>query len=216
MTYTRLWPVELEHGRLRLRPLRRRDRAAWEEVQLRNRDWLQPWEATAPDGSVPPSYAGMVAGLRRQAREGRALPFAIEVDGRLRGQLTVSMLAWGAFRSGSVGYWIDRQVAGRGHVPCAVGLAADHCFAGGVHRLEINIRPENAPSLAVVRKLGLRDEGLRRGLLHIDGDWRDHVSFAVLADEVPEGLHARAHAAREVPREASRDDLGNGGSATRL
>ncbi|WP_336921837.1 GNAT family N-acetyltransferase [Aquipuribacter sp. SD81] len=189
----RLWPVELGHGPLRLRPLRRRDQHAWEEVQVRNRDWLQPWEATSPDSATPPTFAQMVAGMRRQAREGRALPFAIDVDGRLRGQLTVSLLAWGAFRSGTVGYWIDRAVAGRGHVPCAVGLAVDHCFAAGLHRMEVNIRPENGPSLAVARRLGLREEGLRRGLLHIDGDWRDHLSFAVLAEEVPDGLHARAH-----------------------
>ena len=67
----------------------------------------------------------------------------------------------------------------------------DHCFAGGMNRLEVNIRPENGPSLAVVRKLGLREEGLRRRLLHIDGDWRDHVSFALLAEDAPGGVLAR-------------------------
>ena len=201
------WPVTLRHGALVLRPLRRRDMSAWNEVQLRNREWLRPWEATTPDGGVPPSFAQMVAGLRRQAREGRAMPFVVEVEGRLRGQVTVSMIAWGASRSGSVGYWIDRDVAGQGHVPCAVALAADHCFDVGLNRLEVNIRPENGPSLAVVRKLGLREEGLRGKLLHIDGAWRDHLSFAVTADEVPEGLHARLHARAVEDR--------HGGSATR-
>lgn len=191
------WPVTLEHGPLRLRGLRRRDLGAWNDAQLRNREWLRPWEATAPDGGAPPSFAQMVSGLRRQARDGRAMPFVIEVDGRLRGQVTVSGITWGAFRSGSVGYWIDHEVAGRGHVPCAVALAVDHCFAAGLHRLEVNIRPENTPSLAVVRKLGLREEGLRRRLLHIDGDWRDHVSFAVTVEEVhPDGLHDRLHDGR--------------------
>ncbi|WP_380165699.1 GNAT family N-acetyltransferase [Jannaschia sp. R86511] len=193
-TGARLWPVTLEHGRLRLRPLRRRDLTVWNDVQLRNRDWLRPWEATSPDGGTPPSFVQMVSGLRRQAREGRAVPLVIEVDGRLAGQVTVSLIAWGAFRSGSVGYWIDRAVAGQGHVPCAVALVVDHCFEVGLNRVEVNIRPENAPSLAVVRKLGLREEGLRRGLLHIDGAWRDHLSFAVTAQEVPEGLHTRLHA----------------------
>lgn len=190
----RLWPVTLEHDRVRLRPLRRRDLAAWNDVQLRNRDWLRPWEATSPEGGQPPSFAQMVSGLRRQAREARAVPLVIEVDGRLRGQVTVSLIAWGAYRSGSVGYWIDQDVAGQGHVPCAVALVVDHCFDVGLNRLEVNVRPGNDPSLAVVRKLGLREEGLRRRLLHIDGDWRDHRSFAVTGDEVPDGLHARLHA----------------------
>ena len=167
---------------------------AWNDVQTRNREWLRPWEATSPDGGVPPTFAQMVANLRRQAREGRAMPFVVEVDGRLRGQVTVSSIAWGAFRSGSVGYWVDEAVAGRGIVPCAVAMVTDHCVSVGMNRLEVNIRPENGPSLTVVRKLGLRQEGLRRRLLHIDGDWRDHLSFAVTADEVPGGLHRRLHA----------------------
>jgi ribosomal-protein-alanine N-acetyltransferase len=60
-----------------------------------------------------------------------------------------------------------------------------------MHRIEINIRPENAPSLRVVEKLGFRNEGLRPRLLHIDGDWRDHQCFALNAEEVPGGLLAR-------------------------
>ncbi len=61
----------------------------------------------------------------------------------------------------------------------------------GLHRVEINIRPENTASLRVVAKLGFRDEGLRRSYLHIDGDWRDHRTFALTAGEVPGGLLAR-------------------------
>ena len=49
----------------------------------------------------------------------------------------------------------------------------------GLHRVEVNIRPENVASLAVVRKLGFRDEGLRARYLHINGAWRDHRTFAL-------------------------------------
>ncbi len=52
----------------------------------------------------------------------------------------------------------------------------------------MNIRPENAPSRRVAEKLGFRDEGLRRAYLHIDGGWRDHISYALTAPEVPEGM----------------------------
>ncbi|MBD4156703.1 RimJ/RimL family protein N-acetyltransferase, partial [Xanthomonas citri pv. citri] len=34
------WPVTLRHGTLALRPLRRRDREAWEEQRTHNREWL--------------------------------------------------------------------------------------------------------------------------------------------------------------------------------
>jgi ribosomal-protein-alanine N-acetyltransferase len=68
-------------------------------------------------------------------------------------------------------------------------MATDHCFRVlGLHRMEINIRPENAPSLRVVEKLGFRPECLRPRYLHINGAWADHRSFALTAEEVPGGL----------------------------
>ena len=89
--------------------------------------------------------------------------------------------------------WVVEDAAGQGLVPAAVARAGDYVLGDlGLHRIEINIRPENAASLAVVRKLGLRDEGVRERYLHIDGDWRDHRSFAVVAEELgPGGLTAR-------------------------
>jgi ribosomal-protein-alanine N-acetyltransferase len=48
----------------------------------------------------------------------------------------------------------------------------------------------------VVEKLGFREEGLRPRYLHIDGAWRDHLVFALTAEELPEGLLARWHRAR--------------------
>ena len=60
----------------------------------------------------------------------------------------------------------------------------EHRRSVRLHRVEVNIRPENTPSLRVVEKLQLREEGLRPRYLHIDGDWRDHRCFAVHAEEV--------------------------------
>ncbi|GAB7190136.1 GNAT family protein [Kineococcus sp. NUM-3379] len=187
------WPVRLQEGALVLRPLRRRDGARWREVRLANAAWLRPWEATSPEGAEPPpTFGQMVRAFTREARAGRMLPLVVEVDGQLAGQVTVSGITWGSLRSAHVGYWIDRRFAGRGLIPLALALVGDHCFrAMGLHRLELNIRPENAASLRVVEKLGLRDEGLRERLLHIDGRWRDHRTFAVTAEEVPLGLRTR-------------------------
>ena len=122
---------------------------------------------------------------------GRHLP------GDLAGQLTVSGITWGSARMGSAGYWVSRDVAG-GVIPTALALAVDHCFfTVGLHRIEVNIRPENQASLRVVEKLGFRQEGIRERFLHIDGDWRDHLSFALTADEVPDGLMRRWRTSRQ-------------------
>jgi [ribosomal protein S5]-alanine N-acetyltransferase len=53
-----------------------------------------------------------------------------------------------------------------------------------LHRVEVDIRPENAASLRVVEKLGLRREGFYERFLDIDGGWRDHVAFAVTVEEL--------------------------------
>lgn len=192
------WPVTLADGRVGLRPLRLRDAAPWREVRARNAEWLRRWEATSPEPArdAAPTYAAMVRRLKAEAREGRTFPFVVTYDDALVGQLTVGGVSWGSLRSAHVGYWIDQRVAGRGVMPTAVALATDHCFAVGLHRVEINIRPENVASRRVVEKLEFRPEGLRPAYLHIDGDWRDHLSFALTAEEVPGGLLARWNRSR--------------------
>jgi len=185
------WPVQLA-GRttagqeLLLDPLRRRDRKDWVRVRSVNREWLGPWEATAPeDDPRPVSFSGLVRHYNREGRAGRMMPFTIRTEGQVVGQLVLFGISWGSLLSTSAGYWIDRRVAGRGIVPMALALAGDHALGPmGLHRIEVNIRPENTNSLAVVRKLGFRDEGRRAAYLHIDGQWRDHRTFALTREDL--------------------------------
>lgn len=187
------WPVTLRQPPVELRPLRYRDARDWDDVRRRNRDWLLPWDATSPDPrAMPVSFRSMVRRYNAQARIGESLPWLLTVDGALAGQVNVAGIVRGSAQSAHVGYWIGREFAGHGYVPTGVAMAIDYCFRVlRLHRVEINIRPENTASLRVVHKLGLRPEGLRERYLHIDGDWRDHLAFAVTAEEVPDGLLAR-------------------------
>lgn len=194
----------LRDGEVTLRPIRARDAKPLERVLLDNRIWLRRWEATYPGGGSVIDTRASIRSLTAHARAGNGLPFVIEVGGELVGQLNVSSIAYGSLSSASIGYWVAQEVAGRGVTPTAVALATDHCFRSlRLHRMEICIRPENAPSLRVVEKLGFRYEGLRRRFIHIDGDWRDHFAFALVAEEVPGGVLARWRAGR-VPAEAAR------------
>lgn len=139
----------------------------------------------------------MVRQMLASARRGQQLPFAIVYDGKFVGQLTVNNIVRGSAQMASIGYWIDRDHAGRGITTRAVAMAIDHCFFGlGLHRIEIAIRPENRASLRVVEKLGLREYGYAPRYLHIDGDWRDHRLFAITREECPEGLVQRLDARR--------------------
>ena len=193
------WPVTLESGDLVLRPIRYRDRKEWSEVRSRNSGWLAPWEASNPvPGGGLPDYRHMVRSLKAQAAQATALPFLITErtpgfrEPVIVGQLTVSSIVWGSAMMATLGYWVDKDRAGHGIAPTSVALVTDFCFQTlGLHRMEINIRPENGPSLRVVEKLGFRDEGYRPRFLHINGEWADHRSFALTSEEVPEGLLSR-------------------------
>jgi ribosomal-protein-alanine N-acetyltransferase len=184
---------------VRVQPLRLRDGAAWVEVRRRNQEWLREWEATPPGApaEVPTSsatFVTMTRRLRKDARLGRGLPFGVFYDGTFVGQLNVGGVVRGSLHSAHLGYWIDRRVAGRGVMPTAVALVTDHCFwRVGLHRIEVNIRPENTASRRVVEKLGFREEGIRRAFLHIAGEWRDHISYALTREEAADGLLVRWH-----------------------
>lgn len=198
------WPVSLRQGEVELVPIRRRHRQEWERIRNRNRAWLEPWEATMPPGAEvgPRTFGQLVSMMNRLGRQGSALPWMVfhgpEGNTRLVGQVTVSGITGGSAGWAQVGYWIDREYAGRGIIPMAVAMACDYCWTVmGLHRIEIAIRPENTNSIRVVEKLGFRPEGLRPRYLHIAGDWRDHEVFALNAEEVPGGLVARLSAPRE-------------------
>lgn len=179
----------LSHGDVSLRLVRTRDWKLLESIQLRNRDWFRQWEATNPTGPFDPDYKASVRGLLRQLSENIALPLVIEYRGELVGQLNVSNIIHGSVSSAFIGYWISPEFAGKGIMPIAVALATDYAFnVIGLHRIEIDIRPENKASLRVVQKLGFREEGLKKNFIHINNAWRDHVVFALTFDEVPKGL----------------------------
>jgi ribosomal-protein-alanine N-acetyltransferase len=195
------WPVTLTEPHLLgepvgLRPVRVNDARSWREIRVRNAPWLRPWEPTNPETPLHRSslgpYIAMVRAMRREARQGQAVPWVVTYGGEFVGQLTVGSITWGSARSGQVGYWIDEAHAGRGITPTALAMAVDHCFGViGLHRLEASIRPENHASRRVVEKLGFREEGIRVRQLHINGAWRDHVCYALTAEEVPQGLMPR-------------------------
>lgn len=182
----------LRSGRIVIRPIRLRDSRAVERELVEGRAWMREWEATSPRGTVGFDTRSSIRALQQNARGGQGLPFVIEVDGELAGQLNVTSIAYGSLSAATIGYWIAERFAGVGATPTAVALATDHCFqALGLHRMEICIRPENAKSLRVVEKLGFRYEGLKRRYIHINGGWRDHYCFGLVTEEVPEGLLRR-------------------------
>jgi [ribosomal protein S5]-alanine N-acetyltransferase len=197
-----------------LRPYRRSDANAWSRARTENEEWLARWEPTPPRGrwadlNSPASFRLVLRELRRSARSGTAMPFAVCLGSpdKLVGQVTLGNIVRRAFCSAYAGYWVDARVAGRGVIPTALALAVDHAFtAGGLHRIEVNIRPENVASRRVVEKLGFREEAYHARYLHIDGGWRDHIGYALTTEDIAAdgGLLARWNRVRGVEPRAGR------------
>lgn len=200
-----LWPAEVSTVRadgstVRLRPLRSRDRREWEALRAANDAWLREWEATSPEPApARMAFRQVLRYFDREGAAGRMLPFAIELDGRLVGQMHLFGISWGSMRSGAAGYWVAESVAGQGITPVALAMLCDDAFERlHLHRVEVNIRPDNVASLRVVEKLAFRDEGVRARYLHINGRWRDHRTFALTTEDlagrtVADRLHHTQH-----------------------
>jgi ribosomal-protein-alanine N-acetyltransferase len=201
------WPAVLRDGPVLMRPYRRSDAKAWSTVRMANESWLAKWEPTLGgdwrDMNSTFSYRALYRDLKHSSRQGAAMPFAIlladDQGERMVGQLSLGNIVRRAFCSAHAGYWIDAAVAGRGVMPTALALAVDHAFRyGGLHRIEVNIRPENMPSRRVVEKLGFREEALHKRYLHIGGAWRDHIGYALTTEDLAAegGLLSRWHRVR--------------------
>jgi ribosomal-protein-alanine N-acetyltransferase len=183
-----MWPVILHGERIELRPPRLRDKKRWNNVRAENKEWLTPWEATFPrlpehlaleEGPAKKSsFTHMVRTIHSSARAQASYSFFIWRDQNLIGQITLGGVMFGALRGGHIGYWIDRNYANQGLMTEAVQVLTNFAFEGlGLHRIEINVRPENSASCKVAEKAGFVFEGFRPQFLHIDGQWRDHNCY---------------------------------------
>jgi ribosomal-protein-alanine N-acetyltransferase len=182
-------PIRVAAGLVRLRPVRLRDGAQWSRIRLADRAHLEPWEPVADVNwevrHAITSWPSICSGLRAEARKGRMLPYAIELDGEYCGQLTIGNVTHGALRSAWIGYWVAKAVTGGGVATAALALGLDHGLGPVMlHRIEATVRPENAASRAVLAKVGFREEGLLQRYLEVDGAWRDHFLVAITVEEV--------------------------------
>lgn len=193
------YPAVLAEGDIVLRPYRRDDAVQWSQVRLFNERWLRPWEVTPSAGWAETNSVAAFRHVRRalkdSVRTGESMPFAICLGpDRMIGHIGLGNIVRRAFSSAYCGYWIDSRSAGRGIMPTALALLVDHAFnAGRLHRIEVNIRPENKASRRVVEKLGFREEGYHPHYMYIDGAWRDHIGYALTWEDVASegGLLAR-------------------------
>ena len=178
--------------RVLLRSLVVSDFEAWREVRIRSRDWLLKWEPRAlpgqPDATEDRRVFAARCGARERERQlGSGYGFGIFIGpgrDRFAGEINLSSVQRGPYQNAYVGYWIDEAAAGNSYVPEAFAVLCRYAFEElGLHRLQASIIPRNQASHRVAEKLGLRNEGIALRYLEINGEWEDHVRYAITAED---------------------------------
>jgi ribosomal-protein-alanine N-acetyltransferase len=140
-----------------------------------HRGWVQP-------PSDKESYSRYLERIAGPLQEGFLV--VDSASGDLVGVVNVNDIRLGALRGASLGYYGFATRRGGGRMTQGIRLAVDFAFRDlSLHRLEANIQPGNAPSIALVKRLGFKLEGFSPRYLYVSGGWRDHERWAVLSDE---------------------------------
>ena len=165
------------------------DYAAWASLRSESREFLAPWEPTwAPDELSRAAFRRRIRRYQREIRSDRAYPFFVFRTGEnlLIGGCTLSNVRRGVTQSTALGYWIGERYARHGHMNAALSAILPFVFRVlALHRVEAACIPENEASRALLMKLGFREEGRARRYLQINGEWRDHLLYALLEDDRP-------------------------------
>ncbi|QIS11943.1 GNAT family N-acetyltransferase [Nocardia arthritidis] len=187
----RLGPAALHGNTVLLRPPRLADFGAWRRIRLRDRRLIEPFWFSSPldwsERHTGKLWVREVLTIRADARRGRRLALAIEVDGRFAGQIELGSLDRAA-GSGEMGIWVDAQVARRGLGGLAAALLLDFGFGpGGLARITAPISPANIAAASGAAQMGFRREALMRQYFDTDGARRDHELWAITESDVPPG-----------------------------
>lgn len=179
-------PVIVNEG-VRLRGIRLEDYTAWTSLREESRRHLTAWEPDWRAKEMTPSaYRRRIRVYWRDMEAGNSLTLIVEreSDEELLGGVTLSNIRMGASRSGVLGYWIGFPHIRRGYGrAAALGMLAHAFGAMGLNRVEAACQPENAASIALLESVGFTREGLARQYLRINGAWRDHLLYAITAED---------------------------------
>lgn len=163
------------------------DFAEWSRLRAESRHFLRPWEPTWPRDDL--TRMAFRRRLRRYHREIRAdegyAVFVFEREhGALVGGITLAHVKRGVTQSCSMGYWAGERYAGRGLMSDAVRTLVPFCFQTlGLNRIEAASLPHNERSIRLLKRIGFTEEGYARRFLCIDGAWRDHILFGLVAGD---------------------------------
>lgn len=161
-------------------------------LRVRNRRFAKPFEPLRAEGYY--TLGGQKEAIETFTRHweaGTGFSFGVFLptddppsNGLLVGHVHLSNVVRGAWESCALGYFIDEGHNGRGLATEAAVLAVRFAFEeAALHRVQAAVMPRNAASVRVLEKSGFRREGFSERYLKIDGNWEDHLLYAVTREE---------------------------------
>lgn len=175
----------LETARLALHPLDATDsRDLWQGVES-SRAYLEPWLPWVPFNTDLDSSARYAEASAADWDASRACRFAIrdKTTARFLGVIGLEAFAH-LHESVELGYWLRRDATGHGLMTEAGRAVLDWAFSEvNAHRVRVAAATDNHESLAVIRRLGFRFEGIARQAERCHGRWLDHAVFALLVTD---------------------------------
>ena len=167
------------------------DYPQWTQLRSESREFLSPWEPTwGADELSRTAFRRRIRRYQREIRNDLAYPFLVfrKSDNVLIGGCTLTNVRRGVTQSAAIGYWIGARYARHGYMYAALSTIRPFVFEMlSLHRLEAACIPENEASRRLLIKVGFHEEGRARRYLQINGEWRDHILFALLEDDSPAG-----------------------------
>ena len=166
-------------GRVYLRTPARADRAEFVSLMRASRAFHRPWATAPTDDDAFDAYL-----LDSRRPDFEAMLVCRREDLAIVGFFNLSQIARGSLQSAYLGYAVGAPFAGQGYMREGLELVLRHSFTRlELHRVEANIQPGNAASIALARGAGFQREGFSPRYLKISGRWRDHERWALLADD---------------------------------
>lgn len=163
------------------------DYLEWSALRGHSRKFLEPWEPRwSEDELSREAFRYRIRRYDADRGSGLALPLFIflKENGHLAGGLTMGGIKRGAAETCTLGYWMGEPYAGRGLMYDALDTVLPHVFDRmRLHRVEAACIPENGRSARLLEKVGFRREGYLHGYLKINGAWRDHLLYALIAED---------------------------------
>ncbi|PHR94437.1 MAG: 30S ribosomal protein S5 alanine N-acetyltransferase [Robiginitomaculum sp.] len=174
-------------GGIYLRPPKWADFDDWVTLRRENRAHLKPWEPSWNEAHLSrTAYRARLVQFKKMIAQDTGYPFHVfrSGDDHLVGACNITSVKRGSMRTAHIGYWVGEKYARNGFARAAVRACLRFAFEDiGLHRIEAAVRAENKASINLLEKTGFTQEGTARGMLKIDGEWRDHLMYAKLSSD---------------------------------